>query len=163
MTGQFTRYELANIGNYAAPPAWFIHSVAPGKPTPPSASALSGPDLDRYTLFVTMLEGGVADAAMIQNKQNMGPDLLTAINAYGAYQQTPAYQSWKLADTSGRHSQWRLRMVDAAYATDSFGTIPPTSDVAGSGTAAPGAGDIGIAPNPPPPSGGRPHPSLFYS
>lgn len=134
-----TRTEKALMANLPPAASWFVHSVTPGKPTPPDTSSLTPPDLDRMNQWIAGRENGSVPSGI---EQNLTPALVSMIALYEAYYATPAFAAWSSTDNLSRIMQWRLSQVDVAEAVSAKGTLPPSFDPSGAGTAAPGLPEI---------------------
>lgn len=133
-----TRTEKALMANLPPAAPWFVHSVTPGKPTPPDTSSLTQPDMDRFTLWQSQRENGSTSGDLLEN---MTPALAAMVANYEAYYAGQSYIAWASADNLSRTMQWRLTHVDIAEAVNTKGTVPPSFSVSG-GTPAPGLPDM---------------------
>lgn len=140
-----TRVEKALTGLYPPVANWFVHSQTPSKPVGPDTSTLSASDLDRFNLWMAVMEGTAVDPTG-GDTSNMTVELQAVIVSYQAFYATPVFRSWAATDAISRLMQWRLMHVDVANAVDAKGTIPPSQAGGGAGTDAPGMGDIVVSP-----------------
>jgi hypothetical protein len=138
-----TRTEQAVTANYGKTPTWFVHSQTPDKPPLPAGVALAtltGPDYDRFQLYMTAREDGVLASGELAN---MTPELSSAVAAFEDYLASTDYEAWATLESTTRELQWRLYMTDVINAIDAKATVPPGQDPGGVGTGAPGVPDIG--------------------